>query len=322
MADWPQKIKQAYARLHASPEAPYKTALEYSAYYSQATGCNFYLKQEHLQKTGSFKYRGALNKLSCLSKEATAKGVITASSGNHGMAAALAANKLDIPITIHVPKSVSEAKLAGIQLYGAIIHKVDGDSLAAELSAKEAAEREGMTFVSPYNDLDIIAGQGTIGLEILDQRPNVDAVFIAVGGGGLISGIGSYIKAVKPNTDIIACWPENSPAMHHCLKAGKIYEAPELETLSDGTAGGVEPGAITFDLCETIIDKSLLVSEVEIREALKEFAEKERQIIEGAAAVALAAAKKGAGDYAGKNIAVVLCGRNIALGKFRQLLDE
>lgn len=319
MTDWQQKIEQAYTRMHASAEAPYKTALEYSAYYSDQTGCNIFLKQEHLQKTGSFKYRGALNKLSSLSTEAIRKGVITASSGNHGMASSLAANKLGIPITIHVPEAVSPAKLAGIELYGATIHKVAGDSLAAELSAKETAEREGLTFVSPYNDPDIIAGQGTIGLEIIEQLSNVNAVLIAVGGGGLISGIGNYIKAVKPDTGIIGCWPENSPAMHACIKAGEIYDVPELATLSDGTAGGVEPGSITFDLCNQVIDKTVLVSEAEIQATLKEFADKERQIIEGAAAVALASAKKIAADYQGKNVAAVLCGRNISLEKFTEL---
>ncbi len=319
MTDWQQKIEQAYKRMHASAEAPYKTALERSAYYSQQTGCNIFLKQEHLQKTGSFKYRGALNKLSSLTLKAIEKGVITASSGNHGMASSLAASKLGIPITIHVPEAVSPAKLAGIELYGANIHKVVGSSLDAELSAKETAEREQSTFISPYNDPDIIAGQGTIGLEIVEQLADLDAVIVAVGGGGLISGIGSYIKSVKPDTDIIACWPENSPAMHACMEAGEIFDVPETDTLSDGTAGGVEPGSITFELCQRVIDHSVLITETEIQETLKEFAAKERQIIEGSAAVALAASKKVAGSYKEKNVAVVLCGRNISLEKFTEL---
>ncbi|MEX0297953.1 MAG: threonine/serine dehydratase [Kordiimonas sp.] len=319
MTDWQQKIEQAYKRMHASAEAPYQTALEHSAYYSSETGCNIYLKQEHMQKTGSFKYRGALNKLSSLTPQAIEKGVITASSGNHGMASSLAASKLSIPITIHVPEAVSPAKLAGIELYGATIHKVAGSSLDAELSAKETAEREHSTFISPYNDPDIVAGQGTIGLEIIEQLADVDAVIVSVGGGGLISGIGSYIKAVKPNTDIIACWPENSPAMYECMKAGEIFDVPETDTLSDGTAGGVEPGSITFELCQKVIDQNILVTEAEIQETLKEFAAKERQMIEGSAAVAVAAAKKVADNYKGKNVAVVLCGRNISLEKFTEL---
>lgn len=319
MTDWRKKIDDTYKRFKTSSEAPYRTALEHSAYYSAATGCNIFLKQEHLQKTGSFKYRGAFNKLTGLTKEEISKGVITASTGNHGMASALAASKLGIPVTIFVPKTASAAKLDSIKLYGAAIKQVTGDGLVAELSAKETCERENRTFISPYNDPDIIAGQGTTGLEILEQLPDVDAICIAVGGGGLISGIGSYIKAVKPNVDIIACWPENAPAMHSCMEAGKIYEAVETDTISDGTAGGVEPGSITFDICQRVIDQSVLVPEQEIKDTLKEFAINERQMIEGAAAVALAGAKSIAKSYAGKNVAVVLCGRNITLEKFNSI---
>ena len=321
MTPWQQEIEAAHERLFASPHAPYRTALEHSTYFSQVTGCNLHLKQEHLQKTGSFKYRGALNKLSMLSSSAIEKGIVTASTGNHGMASALAARQLSIPLTIHVPENVSDAKLASIELYGAKTHKVPGASLAAELSAKETAEQEGKIFISPYNDKDIICGQGTIGVELFNQLPDLDAVFIAVGGGGLISGIGSYIKAVAPHIEIIACWPEKAASMLRCMEAGEIYEVVEQDTLSDGTAGGVEPGSITFEICQNVINHTVLVSEQEIGATMKEFATHERQIIEGSAAVALAGAKQLATSYKGKNVAVVLCGRNIALEKFNSIIE-
>lgn len=319
MTDWKQKIEAARNRHQAAAQPPYKTALERSAYFSNKSGCNIYLKQEHLQKTGSFKYRGALNKLSSLTENEIAKGLVTASSGNHGMASSLAASQLGLDLTIHVPATASEAKLEGIKLYGASINKIDGDSLAAELSAKETAEQEGSTFISPYNDAEVIAGQGTIGLELIEQLPDLDAVCIAVGGGGLISGVGSYIKAVNPDIEIIACWPENAPALYKCLEAGEIYDVEELDTISDGTAGGVEPGSITFDICQNVIDKCVLVPEQNIIDTLKEFAVQERQMIEGAAALALAGALQIAPEYQGKNIAAVLCGRNISLEKFHSL---
>lgn len=314
------KIKEAYHRLRSSPYAPHLTALELSPYFSELTGSNIFFKQEHMQRTGSFKYRGALNKLLNLPADDARTGVIAASSGNHGLAAAFAAQQLGIPITIYVPAQASEAKLQSIHLLGAKVNFVKGDSLAAERKARKVAELEHKTYLSPYNDLDVIIGQGTIGHEILEQRPDVDAIFIAVGGGGLISGIGAYVKAIQPNVDIIACWPENAPAMCRCLEAGTIIDVQEADTLSDGTAGGIEDEAVTFPLCQQVIDRRVLISEQRIYETLKEFALNERQIIEGAAVVALAGALDTMTNYREKNIVVVLCGRNIALPKFMEIV--
>ena len=141
---------------------------------------------------------------------------------------------------------------------------VPGNGVGPEIVGRAAAEREGKVFVSPYSDPDIIAGQGTIGLELAEQCPDLAAVYVCVGGCGVISGIGSYLKARRPNVEIIGCWPENATAMHLCMEKGEIYDTPETETLSDGSAGGVEEGAITFRICQQVIDRHMLISESEI----------------------------------------------------------
>jgi threonine dehydratase len=157
-------------------------------------------------------------------------------------------------------------------------------------------------------------------VELARQLPDLDAVFISVGGGGLISGIGSYLKAVNKEVKIVACWPENSRVMYECMKAGRVIEFPEQETLSDSTAGGVEEGAITLQLCRSLIDKSVLVSEADILAAMKLILEKERWMVEGAAALPVAAYLQQAKDYQGKNVAILLCGRNIPFKKLRAVL--
>lgn len=292
------------------------TPLAYSPRLSELSGCELYLKCEHLQHTGSFKFRGASNKVRLLSDCQRSAGVITASSGNHGQGVALAGSEAGVPVTVYATTTASALKLDAIRALGANVVTIDTDPLSVELGAAAEAQRQGKLFVSPYNDPQIIAGQGTIGMEIVEQLPQVDAVFVAVGGGGMVSGIGTAIKQLKPDAQIIGCWPANAPTMERSLAAGKIIEMEELDTLSDGTAGGIEPGSITFPLCQRLIDRTVLVSEDEIRAAMKYVARFERWIIEGAAGVALAGALKLAAEYQGKRVAVVICGRNILLEKF------
>jgi threonine dehydratase len=292
------------------------TPLTHSPRLSASSGMEVYLKCEHLQHTGSFKFRGASNKVRLLNEQQRQQGVITASSGNHGQGVALAGKTAGVPVTVYATITASPLKLDAIRALGAEVVTLDTDPLSVELEASRQAERQGTLFISPYNDLQIIAGQGTIGMEIHEQLPDVDAVFIAVGGGGMISGIGTALKHLSPNVQIIGCWPENAPTMERSLAAGEIIEMEELDTLSDGTAGGIEPDSVTFPLCQRVIDRTVLVSEDEIRDAMKAVARSERWIIEGAAGVALAGALKLSADYQGKRIAVVLCGRNILLEKF------
>ena len=317
-----KNINTANTRIKAVAGGVLETPLDESGVFGERSGTRFLLKAEHLQRTGSFKMRGAMNKVLCLSDEQRARGIITASSGNHGLATTQAAHVTGLDVTVYLPETVSPLKLSNMQRLGANTVLVPGNGLAAEVSARAAAEREGRVFVSPYSDLEVIAGQGTIGLEMLQQCPNLAAVYVCIGGGGLISGIGSYLKALQPQADIIACSPENAPAMYLCLEKGEIHETPETPTLSDGSAGGIEPGAITFPLCQQVIDRHVLVSESEIAAAMRDMAAVERFIIEGAAGVALAAALKTAGDYRGRSIGVVICGRNITLESFRAVLQQ
>ena len=315
-------IIAADRRIKAVDGGVRETPLDLSAIFSERTGVGFLLKGEHLQRTGSFKMRGAMNKVLCLDEADRERGIITASSGNHGMATTQAARVGGVEATIYLPESVSPLKHSNMKRLGAKTVLVPGNGVEAEITGRAAAEREGKTFVSPYSDLEIIAGQGTVGLELAAQCADLAAVYVCVGGGGLISGIGSYLKALRPEVEIIGCWPANATAMHLCLERGEIYDTPESETLSDGSAGGVEQGAITFPICQQVIDRHVLVTELEIASAMRDMAANENFIIEGAAGVALGAAFKTASDYQGRNIAVVVCGRNVALDTFRAVLER
>ncbi|MGT3290785.1 threonine/serine dehydratase [Yersinia enterocolitica] len=312
-------IKEAHQALRPQVRV---TPLEYSPLLSQHSGCEIYLKCEHLQHTGSFKFRGASNKLRLLTDEQRQRGVITASTGNHGQAMALAGKLAGVKATIYAPEQAAAIKLEAIRALGGEVELIPGDALNAELAADSAAQQQGKIYISPYNDRQIIAGQGTCGMEMVEQQPDLDAVFVAVGGGGLISGIATVLKKLSDKTQIIGCWPANATSMYTSLENGKIQEVAEQETLSDGTAGGVEPGAITFALCQQLIDQKVLVSEQEIKDAMRLIAHTDRWMIEGAAGVALAAALKQAQLWQGKKVAVVLCGKNIVLKKYLGAVSE
>lgn len=316
-----EEIQKADHRIRSLSGLVLQTPLLFSTTFSERTGAEVWFKCEHLQRTGSFKLRGAANKILCLSPESAAKGVVTASTGNHGMGVALSARQRQVSVTVFVPENASETKLDVIRQLSAEIIKVPGDALAAELAASRHARETSRTFISPYNDPDIIAGQGTVGLEIIGKEDGIDTVFVSVGGGGLISGIGSCFRQKKLKTKIAGCWPKNAPSMYECLKAGKIQEVEEKFTISDGTAGGVEPGAVTFPICREVIDEKIKVSEDEIKAAMKLMAEHEHFMIEGAAGVALASFLKTKRNYQNKKVVVVLCGRNIMLEKFIQAVS-
>jgi threonine dehydratase len=287
---------------------------------SKVTGCQVYLKCEHLQHTGSFKFRGATNKIRLLDRATQTNGVLTVSSGNHGQGVALAGKLAGVPVTVYASSSASAIKLDAIRALGAEVITLDDTTLAVELEAARQARLKGMAFISPYNDIDVIAGQGTAGVEIDEQARAADidlaAVFASVGGGGLICGVGTAIRHLSPKTNVVACWPKNSTALYSSLQAGEIVESEELDTISDGTAGGIEPGSITFDIAQEVIDSTDLVSEEAIKAAMKLLAQTDRWMVEGAAGVALASMLKLAPAYQGRAVAVVLCGRNIMLEKF------
>jgi threonine dehydratase len=308
-------IKKAY---HSIKMHVFNTTLEYSKSLSMRTGANVYFKHEDHQKTGSFKIRGALNRLKHMTEDEKRCGVICASTGNHGMGVALAGLLTDIAVTVCLPKDTSKVKVTAIEHYDAEIIFVDGDCLAAEKKARTIAAEQNKIFVSPYNDPYVIAGQGTIGFELHEQLPVINSVFVAVGGGGLIGGIGSYFKNAAPHVKVVGCWPENSPVLYQCLKAGEIIDVAEQSTISDSTAGGIEEGSLTFDIAKEVIDEAILVSEEEIRQAMRIIAEEERYIIEGSSGVSIASFLKNADQYKGKNVAIILCGRNIDYRKFEE----
>ncbi len=293
-----------------------ETPVEYSAALSDLTGCEVFLKLEHLQKTGSFKLRGASNRILGLGESDLGRGVIAASTGNHGLGVCYAARHVGTVATVYLPRDTSQSKISMMERLGGRLVFVDGDCMSAETAARAAAEESGCVFVSPYNDLEVIAGQGTIGLELSRQIERLDAVYISVGGGGLIAGVAAYLKSVNPGIRVVGCWPENSRVLYECLRAGRIIEFPEQETISESTAGGVEPGSVTFPLCRDLIDDYALVTESEIHAAMRLLAEKERWMVEGSAGVAMAGLIRTANQVKGRNVAVLLCGRNISLGRF------
>ena len=286
----------------------------------EAHGNHVYLKLDNLQITGSFKVRGALHKLLSMSDEERARGVIAASSGNHGAAVAYAASVLGSRASVCVPTYASETKIAAIRGYGADVTLVGDDCVDTEVAARARAEAEGRVYVSPYNDIDVVRGQGTLGVELAEQIADLDAVFIAVGGGGLIGGVGAYLKGLNPHIEVVACSPERSPALHACLEAQAQVEVPCEATLSDATAGGVEEGAITLPLCFEVVDRSLLVSEDDIRHALRYLLGTHHTMVEGAAGVAIAGWQQVAETYRDKRVALVLCGANISLDVLKSVL--
>ncbi|MGI9371868.1 MAG: pyridoxal-phosphate dependent enzyme [Hyphomicrobiales bacterium] len=274
-------------------------------------------KAENLQGTGSFKLRGAASKLSSLPADTP---LITASSGNHGMACAQAARATGHTLTVVLPQNVVGEKLEGIKQRGAKVILHGSDPGKAELHARECAHNGEFVYVSPYNDQEVIAGQGTIGLELLEQAQRIDNVFISMGGGGLIAGIGAVLKEASPHTRIIGVAAENSAALAASIDAGKVVETQHLETLADGVAGGVDEGSITLPLAMDVVDEIVHCSEVEIANALNILAWQEKQLVEGAAGLALAGYLKGGEKYKKQENIVLLCGANFDAEKMKKVL--
>lgn len=298
-----------------------KTPLFHSVYLSDMIHGAVYLKLESEQYTGSFKARGALNKVLSMPPEAKTAGLLTASSGNHaqGFARALAISG-DRGL-VYLPLNAEPSKIEALRHYGVELAFHGQDCLQTELHAREQAVERGMVWVSPYNDPMVIAGQGTVGKEILERLPDIDVVMATVGGGGLISGIAAWIRDGRPEAEIIGCLPEKSPEMYLSVQKGELVTLDEPEhTLSDGSAGGCEPGAVTFDLCRELVDDYILVSEEEIARAIRWMANTHHKIIEGAAGVALGAFMKQARRFEGKKVAIVICGANITTETLKQIL--
>lgn len=299
-----------------------ETPLDYSPYFSELTGANVWLKLENLQHSGSFKLRGAFNKLLSLTPEESAAGCVAASSGNHGAAVAYAMNKLGVSGIVFVPETASSTKIDAIRRAGAEVRLFGTDGLDTEQHARQHAADNQLVYLSPYNDPIVVAGQGSCGVEIARQLPDLDVIFVAVGGGGLIAGVGSFLKSVHRDMDVIGCQPAASAVMARSAEAGIIVDIPSEPTLSDGTAGGIEAGAITFDICQAVVDRYVLVSEDEIAAAMREFIDGHHMLLEGAAGVALAGLKQIATNYQNRNVVVIICGGNISRDTLRGVLED
>lgn len=297
-----------------------ETVLEPSTYLSGSDGTKVFYKLENLQHTGSFKVRGAMNKILSLTPDDLERGVVAASTGNHGAAVAFGLGKVGASGIVFVPKNTPPSKAKRIEQLGAMVRYFGVDAAETETHARRFALQNQLKFISPYNDPLIVAGQGTIGVELERQLEQIDVVFASLGGGGLVSGIAGYLKSVLPNVEVIGCSPENSQVMIQSVKAGKILDLPSQPTLSDGTAGGVEPGAITFELCRALVDDYVTVTEDEIKESMRLFIGSEHMLLEGAAAVAVAAYLKTRERIAGKNVVIVICGANIDLETLKSVL--
>lgn len=295
----------------------YETPLLPSRSIGARLGVDLHFKAENFQQTGSFKLRGASNKLALLGQGAQA---ITASSGNHGIACSHAAQRTGTRLTVVLPENVSPAKLARIRAYGTDVIMHGADSGLAEVHAQSLSVERGIPYISPYNDPDIMAGQGTAGVEMLAQHPGLDAVFISLGGGGLVSGIGAVLKAANPAVRVYGVSATASAALAAAIRAGHVHDVPHLDTLADGCAGGMDVGAITLPIATAVIDELIDCSEAEITTALRAFAHGENQIVEGAAALALAGFLQVAHGLQGKSVAIVMCGANYDAAKILPLI--
>ena len=280
-----------------------------------------YLKLENRQYTGSFKARGALNKVLMLQEQGVTGPVVTASTGNHGLGVARALEITGMAGILFVPGHIAPAKLAALRQFPIDIRMVKGDPLLSEMTAKAYAREAGLPWISPYNDRDVIAGQGTIGPELTAELADIAAVYVTIGGGGLVSGIATWLAHAAPKTEIIGCLPARSPEMQLSVEAGQIVHLGEAEeTLSDGSAGGCEDGSITFPICQQLVSRYLLIEEAAIAAAMAEVYHHLGETIEGSAGVAVAAMQQDAHRYPGATVISIICGGNIDQSRFESIL--
>ena len=312
-------VQEAQERLKGVAQ---KTGLSYSNSVSKLSDCKVYLKMENLQRTGSFKLRGAYNKVASLTPEEREKGVIAASAGNHAQGVALAASVYGCQSTICMPKHAPLMKVAATKGYGAnvVLHGDFFDEAAAK--AEELTKEHGYTFVHPFNDPEVIAGQGTIALEIIEQMPDVDAIVAPIGGGGLISGLAVAAKSVNPKIKVIGVQTANMPSMKNSIDHGKILTCNGKATLADGIAVKT-PGDLTYDICSRYLDDIVIVDETEIAGAILWLLERCKAVSEGAGAVPVAALMNGKiSGLHGKKVAALISGGNIDVNNMTRIINS
>jgi threonine dehydratase len=300
------------ARQKIAPIAK-RTPLIHSDWLTEYTGSSVYLKLENLQETGSFKIRGAANKLLSLSPDVHERGVVTVSSGNHGKAVSHVAHQLGIRAVVCLSEAVPEVKREAIRRLGAetIVHGKTYDE--AMEYASRLQEREGLVMIHPFDDPHVIAGQGTIGLELLEDLPQIDTVVVPLSGGGLLGGISLALKGAHTEICTVGVSMERGPAMVESLRAGKVVDIVEEPTIADALAGGIAPNVYTFDIVQKHVDDTILVSEEEIADAMALALEKHHLVVEGGGAVGIAALLYRKVKHLGQHVVVVISGSNVDL---------
>ena len=312
-------LDKVYKASHVLKEVIRETALIKAPKINN--DCDVYLKPENLQVTGSFKVRGAYFKISQLSDEEKAKGVIACSAGNHAQGVALAASRAGIKSLICLPDGAPISKVEATKSYGAEVCLVEGVYDDAYAKALQLRDEKGYTFIHPFDDEDVIAGQGTIGLEILEQLPNVDVILVPIGGGGLISGLAYAVKHLKPSCQVIGVQAAGAASMVDSLEAGHILTLPSVHTIADGIQVKT-PGDLTFEMCRQYVDKVVAVSENEIAGAILSVLEKQKLVAEGAGAVGIAAAMYGKVDLQGKTVCALLSGGNVDVTMLERIITR
>jgi threonine dehydratase len=300
-------VEQAYERIHSYV---HKTTILTSKTLNEVSGLEIFMKAENFQKSGSFKIRGALNFLLSMDERERERGVVTGSSGNHGQALALAGKMLKIDVKVVVPQDASPAKVAAIQGYGAKLERFGTSSTERLRRAQEISEQEQRVFVPPFDHYWIMAGQGTVGLEILEELDEVDAILVPCGGCGLIAGISTYVKEKRPSVRIYGVEPDQSNSTYLSFKAGRRVELHNIQTIADGLRTA-SPGELTFPIVQRYVEDVLLVSEREIAQAVVFLLERCKILVEPSGAVTVAAAMFGKVPSKNKKVVAVLSGGNI-----------
>jgi threonine dehydratase len=314
----PEDVERAAVDLRAFlPPTP----LQLSRAFTDKARCQVHLKVESIQPIRAFKVRGALNKLAHLTPEQRAAGVITASAGNHGMGVAYAAATFHMPATVYVPEAANQFKVEAIRRLGAKVVAAGRNYYGAFVEASHAQKKTGATFVHAYDDPHVIAGQGTIGVELIHDLEHFDTVLVPIGGGGLISGIALYLKAKRPGIRVIGVEPAGADAMRRSLEAGRIVTLDRVDTIADGLAASA-PGKLTFDIAQRCVDEVVLVQEEEMLRAIRLLFEWEHLLAEPAGAAALAALLYHHRPLPDEKVVVIVSGANVTDEVFLRALKS
>ena len=313
----PQLVREANERCqdHLLP-----TPLEHSMYLSDKIEGEVWLKLDSMQRTSSFKFRGAINKILSLTEAELDRGIVSASTGNYALAVAEAMRIRNRRATIYVAKDIEPSRLGLLRSQGLdlVIHgEVAWD---AEKEARRVGDEEGKIYVSPYNDPIVVGGQGTCGYEISQQLPDLDAAFLACGGGGLLTGSAGWLKSHNSDVEAFGVSPANSPVMYESMRTNKMVEMDTQPTLADTCAGGIDLDSITLDLCRRYVDEIVLLTEKEIEVSIRLLFEQHRLVTEGSGALSIGCLLKRKEQFKGKKVVTVVCGRNVNLEVFKKII--